>query len=221
MYSRLPFDPVADFIPVGKIGDVPLLIIANPAVQARNIAELVALSKAQSSGLAYGTAGTGSTQHIMFELLKLRSGGNFVHAPYKGAAPAMVDVMGGHLPLVGAALAGSLDNIRAGKLRALAVSTETRLRHLPDIPTLSESGFSDLVITAWHGVMVPAKTPRTVVNRLNAELNAALRDPAVIERLDSLGSIAAPGTAEKFADIIKRDLARYAQVIKAAGLKAD
>ena len=221
MYSKLPFDPIADFAPVGKIGDVPLLVITNPALPARTFAELVALSNARPGGIAYGTAGTGSTQHIMFELLKQRAGANFVHAPYKGAAPAMVDVMGGHLPMVGAALAGSLDNIRAGKLRALAISTAQRSKFVPEVPTLVESGFPDMVITGWHGIAVPAKTPRAIVERLNRELNSALAEPAVVERLDVIGSIAAPGTPEQFAANLKRDLDRYREVIKAIGIKAE
>ena len=221
LYPKLPFDPLADFAPVGKIGDVSLLVIANPQLPARTLAELIAHSKARPNGLAYGTAGIGSTQHIMFELLRQRSGANFVHAPYKGAAPALVDVIGGHLPLVGAALAGSLDHIKSGKLRALAISTAQRSKFVPDVPTLAESGYADLVITGWHGILVPAKTPRAIVERLNTELNAALAEPAVVERLDVIGSVAAPGSAERFAENIKRDLERYGQVVRAAGIKVE
>jgi tripartite-type tricarboxylate transporter receptor subunit TctC len=221
IFSKLPFDPVNDFAPIGKIGDVPLLVLANPQVPAKTLAELIALSKTRDGGLPYGTAGTGSTQHILFELLKQRTGGNFVHVPYKGAAPAMVDVLGGHIPLVGAALAGSLDYIKGGKLRALAISTSQRSKYLPEVPTLIESGMGELVITAWHGILAPAKTPRAIVERLSAELNAALSEPAVIERLDAIGSIAAPGSPGRFAEQIKRDLDRYGQVVKAAGIKLE
>ncbi|HEY1287013.1 MAG TPA: tripartite tricarboxylate transporter substrate binding protein [Burkholderiales bacterium] len=221
IFARMPFDPVRDFAPIGKIGDVPLLVVANPQVPARTLAELVALSKTREGGLPYGTAGTGSTQHIMFELLNQRTGARFVHIPYKGAAPAMVDALGGHLPLVGAALAGSLDYIRAGKLRALSISTAQRSKFLPEVPTLIESGMGDLVITAWHGLLAPAKTPRAVVDRLSRELNAALSEPAVVERLDAIGSIAAPGTPAQLAEQIRRDLERYGQVVKAAGIKVE
>jgi len=221
IFSRLPFDPVKDFAPIGKIGDVPLLVVANPQVPARTLAELIALSKTREGGLPYGTAGTGSTQHIMFELLNQRTGAKFVHVPYKGAAPAMVDALGGHLPLVGAALAGSLDYIKAGKLRALSISTAQRSKFLPEVPTLVESGMGDLVITAWHGILAPAKTPKAVIDRLSAELNAALSEPAVIERLDAIGSIAAPGSPAQLAEQIRRDLERYGPVVKAAGIKAE
>ncbi|MFM9886703.1 MAG: Bug family tripartite tricarboxylate transporter substrate binding protein [Burkholderiales bacterium] len=221
IFAKLPFDSINDFAPIGKIGDVPLLILANQQVPAKSIAELIALSKTSSGGLAYGTAGTGSTQHIMFELLRQRTESNFIHVPYKGAVPAMIDVLGGHIPLVGAALAGSLDYIKTGKLRPLAISTAQRSKHLPDVPTLMESGVGDLVITAWHGIVAPVKTPKSIIDRLTAELNAALAEPVVIERLDAIGSIAAPGSADQFAAQIKRDLARYGQIVKAAGIKPE
>jgi tripartite-type tricarboxylate transporter receptor subunit TctC len=221
IFAKLPFDPVKDFAPVGKIGDVPLLVLANPQIPAKTLPELIAVSKNRDGGLPYGTAGTGSTQHIMFELLNQRTGGRFVHVPYKGAAPAMVDAVGGHLPLVGAALAGSLDYIRNGKLRAIAISTSQRSKFLPEVPTLMESGMKDLVITAWHGILVPAKTPKPVIDRLSAELNATLTEPTVVERLDAIGSIAAPGTPAQLAEQIRRDLERYGQVVKAAGIKVE
>ena len=221
IFAKLPFDPVKDFAPVGKIGDVPLLVLANPQIPAKTLPELIAVSKSRDGGLPYGTAGTGSTQHIMFELLNQRTGGRFVHVPYKGAAPAMVDAVGGHLPLVGAALAGSLDYIRNGKLRAIAISTSQRSKFLPEVPTLMESGMKDLVITAWHGILVPAKTPKPVIDRLSAELNSALTEPGVAERLDAIGSIASPGTPAQLAEQIRRDLERYGQVVKAAGIKVE
>lgn len=219
IFAKLPFDPIADFAPVGKIGDVPLLILANPQLPAKTLAELIALSKSRSGGLAYGTAGTGSTQHIMFELLRQRTSADFIHVPYKGAAPAMIDVLGGHIPLAGAALAGSLDYIKTGKLRALAISTAQRSKYLPEVPTLIESGMGDLVITAWHGILAPAKTPKAIIQRLSTELNAALAEPAVIDRLDAIGSVAAPGSPERFAEQIKTDLERYGKVVKTAGIQ--
>jgi tripartite-type tricarboxylate transporter receptor subunit TctC len=221
IFSKLPFDPVADFAPVGKIGDVPLLVIANPQVPAKNMTELIALSKSQPAGLDYGTAGTGSTQHIMYELINQKTGARFVHIPYKGAAPAMTDVLGGHIPLAGAALAGSVDYIKAGKLKAIAISSAQRSKYLPDVPTLVESGLDDMVIAAWHGFLVPAKTPQPIVNRLNSELNAVLADPDVRDRLSAIGSIASPGTPDSFGAQIKRDIARYSPIVKGANIKVD
>lgn len=216
--AQTPFDSIKDFAPIGKIGDVPLLIVANPQLPVTDLPSLIAYSKTQANPLAYGTAGIGSTQHLMMELVKQRTGANFEHIPYRGAAPAMVDVLGGHIPLAGAALAGSLEYIRDGKLRALSISSRQRSKDLPNVPTLIESGMSDLVITAWHALLAPANTPAAIVNRLNTELNAALDDPQVNDRLNRIGSIPAPGSPQDFGEQIKRDLSRYAELVKSAGI---
>lgn len=219
--SKTPFDSVKDFAPVGKIGDVPIIVVTNPKVPAKTMGELIALSKSTPGGLPYGTAGTGSTQHLMFELVNQRTGSKFVHVPYKGAVPAMADVLGGHIPVAGAALAGSGDHIKAGRLRAIAISGAQRSKFLPEVPTLAESESKDLVITAWHGVLVPAKTPRAIVDKLNLHLNAALADPEVRARLDAIGSVPSPGTPEMFGDQIKRDLVRLAEVVKRAKIAVE
>jgi tripartite-type tricarboxylate transporter receptor subunit TctC len=219
IYKNIPFDSVKSFKPVGMIGDVPLLVLVNPKLPIKNLADLIALSKSTPHGLAYGSPGVGSTQHLMFELIKERSGANLVHVPYRGAAPAMVDAMGGAIPLVGAALAGSVEYIKAGKLRPIAVSSSYRSRHLPDVPTLSESGLTGMAITTWHGLLVPAATPQAIVLKLNTELNAALKDPQVIARLDSVGSVPAPTTPAGFGDRIKHDLVSYGELVKAANIK--
>jgi tripartite-type tricarboxylate transporter receptor subunit TctC len=218
IYANLPFDPLKDFIPVGKIGDVPLLVIANPDVPAKTLAELVVLSKTLPNGLDYGTPGIGSTQQLMFELIKLHTGANFTNVPYGGAAPAIVDVLGGRIPLVGAALTDSVAYIKAGKLRALAISSSSRSHYLPDVPTLAESGIRDVAVSTWHGLMAPANTPRPIVQKLNTQLNLALNDPAVREHLDAIGSIAAPGTPDEFGEEIKSELVANAKLIKAANI---
>jgi tripartite-type tricarboxylate transporter receptor subunit TctC len=220
LYSKTTFDTVRDFASVGKIGDVPLVIVANPQVPVRTMSELIALSKSSPGGLSYGTSGTGSTQHLMFELINQRTGAKFVHIPYKGAAQAMVDVLAGHIPLASAALASTVDMIKTGKLRALAMSSSERSKFLPDVPTLVESGY-DLVITAWHAILVPAKTPRDIVDRLNAHLNAALTDPDVRARLGVLGSVAAPGTPASFDLQLRRDFERFRDVVKTANIAID
>ncbi len=215
IYARQGFDPVKDFVPVGKIGDVPVLIVANPKVAAKNLDELMALTKTSASGLSYGSAGTGSTQHLLFELINQRAGTRFVHVPYKGGAPALVDVLGGHIPLAGVALASALDHVKAGRLRPIAISSAQRSRFLPDVPTLAESGLN-VVITSWDGLLAPARTPRAIVDKINSQLNAALADPEVRNQLDVLGLIATPGTPESFGEQITRDLARNADVVKLA-----
>jgi tripartite-type tricarboxylate transporter receptor subunit TctC len=193
-------------------------VIANADVPAKTLAELVALSKTRPDGLDYGTPGIGSTQQLLFELIKLRTGANFTNVPYGGAAEAIVDVLGGRIPLVGAALTDSIGYIKAGKLRALAISSSSRSSYLPDVPTLAECGIQDIAVTTWHGLMVPANTPQPIVRKLNTQLNLALNDPAVRQHLDTIGSIAAPGTPEEFGEEIKSELIANAKLVKAANI---
>lgn len=221
VFEKVPFNTLRDFAPVGKIGDAILILVANPGFAPRNLRDTIALSKAQAGGLSYGTSGTGGTPHIGGELLKQRTGANLVHVPYKGGGQAMTDVLGGSIPLVYTAIAGAIQHVKSGKLHALAVSSAQRASSLPDVPTFIESGVPDFEINSWVGLLAPAKTPRAVVTRLNTELNAVLSDPEVRDRLNALGIGATPGTAEKFGDEIARDLARYGQVVKGAGIKAE
>jgi tripartite-type tricarboxylate transporter receptor subunit TctC len=219
IYRNLPFDTVTDFQPVGFIGDVPLLLLVNPNVPAKTLMELIAYSKTVPNGLGYGTPGVGSTQHLMFELIKERTGANFVHVPYRGAAPAMVDAMGGSIPMVGAALAGSVEYVKTGKLRALAISSTQRTHYFSDVPTLSEAGLTGIAITTWHGLMAPKGTPPAIITKLNTELNAALHDPKVVARLDTIGSIPSPGTPEAFRDRIKHDRDEDGELVKMAKIQ--
>jgi tripartite-type tricarboxylate transporter receptor subunit TctC len=221
VFAKVPFDTLKDFAPVGKIGDATLILVANPEVPAKNLTELIALSKTQSGGLSYGTSGTGGTPHIAGELLKARTGANLTHIPYKGGGQALTDVIGGSIPLVYTAVAGAHGHVKSGKLKAIAVSSLKRSSSLPDTPTFAESGVPDFVVNSWVGILAPAKTPAAVLDRLTAELNAVLSDPVVREKLQVLGIEASPGSAEQFRDELKRDLARYAQVVKAAGIRID
>ena len=216
IYRKMSFDPLTDVEPVGLIGTVPLLVLANPSVNAKTMNALIALTKSSPNGFAYGTPGIGSTQQLMFELIEQSTGAKFEHVPYRGAAPAMVDALGGSIPLVGAALAGSIEYIRSGKLRALAISSAERSHYLPDVPTLEECGMKGLVINTWHAILVPARTPRAIVNVLNAKLDAALQDPLVRQRLDAVGSIAAPGTPEQLSELMKSDFTRNGMLVKRA-----
>jgi tripartite-type tricarboxylate transporter receptor subunit TctC len=222
VFEKVPFNTTRDFAPVGKIGDAILILVAYPAVAATTLKDVVALSKTQPGGLSYGTSGTGGTPHIAGELLKMRTGANLVHVPYKGGGQAMTDVLGGTIPLVYTAVAGAHSHVKSGKLRAIAVSSAQRSRSLPDVPTFIESGIAgtgDFEINSWVGLLAPAKTPKAVIDRLNTELNAVLNDPEVREKLNLMGISAAPGTSDQFGDEIKRDLARYGPVVKSAGIK--
>jgi tripartite-type tricarboxylate transporter receptor subunit TctC len=171
--------------------------------------------------LSYGTSGTGGTPHIAGELLKQRTGANLVHIPYKGGGQAMIDVMGGSIPLVYTAVAGAISHVKSGKLHAVAVSSAQRAPSMPDVPTFIEAGVADFDINSWVGLLAPAKTPRAIVDKLNTELNAVLNDPAVRDRLNTLGITASPGGPERFGRDMARDLSRYAAVVKAANIKAE
>ncbi|HTH96565.1 MAG TPA: tripartite tricarboxylate transporter substrate binding protein, partial [Stellaceae bacterium] len=219
VYPEMPFDSLKDFAPIGKIDVVPLLVIVSPKLPANNLDELVALSKKTPGGLDYGTPGIGSTQQLMFELIKLHTGAKFNVVPYGGAAPAIVDVMGGHLPMVGAAMTDSLANIKAGKLKAIAISSMKRSKYLPDVPTLAECGIKDVDVSTWHGLLAPAATPKPVVDKLAAALSQALKDPEVIDKLDKIGSIVDAKAPEQFREEIKEDLVANAKLVKAAHIK--
>lgn len=221
VFPKVGFDPIKDLAPIGKIGDAVLILVSNPAVPAKTLKEIIALSKSQANGLSYGTSGTGGTPHIGGELLKLRTGANLTHIPYKGGGQAMTDVLGGNIPLVYTAVAGAQGHVKSGKLKAIAVSSAQRSKSLPDVPTFIESGVADFEVSSWVGLLAPAKTPKAILDKLNAELNAVLNDPDVREKLNVMGITATPGSADKFGDEMKRDLARYGPVVKAAGIKAE
>ena len=221
VFPKVGFDPVKDFAPIGKIGDAVLILVANPGVPAKTLKEVIALSKTQPNGLSYGTSGTGGTPHIAGELLKSRTGANLTHIPYKGGGQAMTDVLGGNIPLVYTAIAGAIPHVKSGKLHAVAVSSAQRASSLPDVPTFIDNGVTDFDINSWVGLLAPAKTPKSVIDKLNAELQSILSDPAVRERLNGMGIAATPGSADKFGQDMARDLARYGPVVKAANIKAE
>ena len=221
VFANFPFDVQKDLAPIGKIGDAVLIIVAHPSFPARTLQELIAHSKTDPKGLSYGTSGVGGTPHIAGELLKQRTGANLTHVPYKGGGQAMSDALGGNIPLVYTAVAGAISHVKAGKLVPIAVSSSKRAPSLPDTPTFIESGLPDFEASSWVAVLAPAKTPRAVVERLNRELNAVLSDPAIVERLASLGIVATPGPPEQLARQIETDLAKYGRVVKAAGIKAE
>ena len=221
VFPKTGFDTLKDFAPIGKIGDAVLILVANPSFPAKNLKDLIALSKTQAGGLSYGTSGTGGTPHIAGELLRQRTGANLVHVPYKGGGQALTDVLGGNIPLVYTAIAGAIPHVKSGKLLPIAVSSSKRATSMPDVATFIENGVADFEASSWVGLLAPAKTPRAIITRLNTELNAVLNDPEVKERLNGMGITAAPGTPESFGAELNRDLAKYGPVVKAAGIKAE
>ena len=229
VYPKVPFDTLRDFEPVSKIGDAALVIVTNPSVPARDLAALVAYSKAGSAGvstgvpmgISYGSAGTGSTPHIAGELLRVRTGANFVHVPYKGGGQALADVVGGTLPMLYTAVAGAQPFIQRGQVRAIAVSSAQRLPSLPQVPTVAESGVPGFEVSSWIGILAPARTPPAIVDRLQRELHAVVQAPEVRERLASLGISASGNTPAEFRSQIEADLRKYADVVKAAHIRME
>jgi len=221
VFPNFPIDVTKDLAPVGKIGDATLILVAHPSFPAKTLQELIAYSKKQPNGVSYGTSGVGGTPHIAGELLKLRTGANLTHIPYKGGGQAMSDALGGNVPLVYTAVAGALQYVKQGRLVAIAVSSRQRSPSLPDVPTFIESGVPDFESSSWVAVLAPGKTPRPIIDRLNRELNAVLTDPAIVEKLATLGIVATPGTPEALAAQIRTDLDKYGKVVKAANIRAE
>lgn len=219
IFAKVPFDTQKDFVPVGKIGDATLILVAHPSLPANTLQELVALSKTQP--LAYGTSGIGGTPHVAGEMLAQRTGARLEHVPYKGGGQAMTDVMGGAIPLVYTAVAGAHAHVKAGKLKAIAVSSARRSSSLPEVPTFAEAGVPDFVVDSWVGLLAPAATPPAIVARLNTELNAVLNDPAVRDKLAVLGIEPRPGTPDQFRVAMQRDLTAYGPIVRKAGIRLD
>ena len=219
VYAKIPFDTVRDFAPVTKLGDATLILVANPNAGVRSLKELIQAAKTKP--FPYGTSGTGNTTHLVAELLKQRTGTKLEHVPYKGGGPALIDVVGGQIPLVFTAIASAQQYVHQGRLIALGVPSAKRSSALPDVPTFEESGITPFDVSSWVGILVPAKTPRPVVDRLNKELVAVLQSAFVKERYAVLGIEPVGNTPAQFGDEIKADLARWADVVKAANVRVD
>lgn len=221
VFPKVGFDTLKDFAPIGKIGDAVLILVSHPNFKAKTLREVIALSKSDPNGLSYGTSGTGGTPHIAGELLKQRTGANLIHVPYKGGGQAMTDVLGGNIPLVYTAIAGAIPHVKSGKLHPVAVSSAQRASSLPEVATFIENGVADFDINSWVGLLAPAKTPKAILDRLNTELNAVLNDPEARDKLNGMGITATPGTAAKFGEDMRNDLARYGAVVKTANIRLE
>ena len=220
MSQKVPFDTLLDFQPITKIADATLIVVAHPSFKANTLAELIA-QKSTIGSVPYGTSGTGSPNHVGGEMMKQMTGLDLVHIPYKGGGQAIGDVVGGQIPLVYTAVATAQQFVRAGKLKALGVSSAKRSPALPDVPTFIESGLPGFVVDSWIGLLAPAKTPRAIVDRIRQEIVAVLAQPDIRERYAALGLVASGSTPEEFGTQLKEELARWAPVIKKAGIKAD
>ena len=220
VYPAMPFDPVRDFAPITFVASNINVLVVNPAVPARTVQELIAYAKANPGKLSFGSAGVGTSQHLAGELFKQVAGIEMSHVPYKGAGPAVSDLIAGQIPLMFADISAALGHIRSGRLRALGVTTRER-SPLLDVPTLIEQGVPDFDVNAWFGLLAPAGTPPEIIARLNGAAVKALGTPATRERLQSLGLNPAPDTPEQFAGFIRGELDRWAKVARAVHIRAE
>ncbi|MGE5093919.1 MAG: Bug family tripartite tricarboxylate transporter substrate binding protein [Betaproteobacteria bacterium] len=221
LYASIPYDAVRDFIPITQVASTPNVLVVNPAIPANNVREFIAYAKANPGKLNFGSGSTGSAGHLAGELFDTMAGVKMVHVPYKGAGPAMQDLIGGQIQLMFDNLASSLGQIKAGRVKPLAVTTAKRSALAPDLPTISESGLPGFDISTWFGIFVPAKTPQPVVDRLYAEFTRALALPEVREAMLKLGAEPVGNKPEEFAAYIRSEADKYAKLIKASGAKAD
>ena len=215
---KLPYDPVKDFRPITVLAQIPYFLVANPAVPANSVKELIALAKASPGKLAYGHSGNGTLAHLSGELLKMMTGADIVSVPYKGGFPAVVDTVSGQIPLTIAELPAAQAQIRAGKLKALGVTTAKRIAAAPDVPTIAESGVPGFDTLGWFGVVAPAGTSNEAVNRWNAEIGSALTAADTREKLAAMGAIPAPMSVAEFEAFIKAEIVKWAPVVK-SGIK--
>jgi tripartite-type tricarboxylate transporter receptor subunit TctC len=221
LYANMPYDAARDFIPVMQIASTPNVLVVNPSVPAANVREFIAYAKANPGKLNFGSGSTGSAGHLAGELFKTLAGIDMTHVPYKGAAPAMNDLIGGQIQLMFDNLASSLAQVRAGRIRALAVTTARRSSLAPELPTVAESGLPGFDINTWFGLFVPAATPREVVEKLHSEFARAITATDVREKMLSLGAEPVGNTPDEFAAYVRAEAGKYARVVKASGAKAD
>ncbi|MGE8678255.1 MAG: Bug family tripartite tricarboxylate transporter substrate binding protein [Achromobacter marplatensis] len=220
LYSRLGFDAAKDFAPVAFVAEIPNILEVPKQSPFKSVADLVAAAKAEPGKLNYGSGGVGSSQHLAGAMFKYLTGADVLHIPYKGSGPAVSDLLAGQVDMM--LDTGSLAQVQAGALRALAVASRQRLPALPDVPTFDEAGVPKMYASAWYGIVAPAGTPADVVQRLNKEVNAVTSAPEVKQRMESMGALVPAGqTPEEFSTFIQSEIARYAEIVKISGAKME
>jgi tripartite-type tricarboxylate transporter receptor subunit TctC len=221
LFKNLPYDAVKDFAPITIVGSTPNVLMVNPSVPAKTLAELLALARAKPGGLNFGSTSQGGSPHMSGELLKSMTGVDIAHIPYKGAGPMLIDLIGGQVQLGFDNLPSSIGHIRSGKLRAIAVTTAKRFPGAPEIPTMAESGVPGYEVSAWFGLLAPAGTPKPVIDALYANIAAILKQPAVVKQLFDLGAEPGGNTPEAYARQIAADVEKWKKVVAATGVKAE
>lgn len=214
LYSKITYSVLNDFQPISMISSVPLVLVGAPSAPFTNLKELIDWSKSQANGLSYATAGNGSTPHLAGELLGKETNIKVVHIPYKGSGAAMIDVMGGQVPVMFDALTAVMTHIKSGKLRAIAVAGDKRSPMLPDVPTFAELGYANFELSTWHGLWAPKKTPKPIVDKLSQELQRISRLPEVEKRISDLGGTTVGSTAEQFDAYQRSEYKKWGEMIK-------
>ena len=221
LYPRLPYDPIKSFAAVAWVARVPNMLVVHPSVPVKTVQELVAYAKANPGKINFGSGGNGSAAHIATEYLKLQTGTQMQHVPYKGTAPAVTDLVAGQIQLMFTGVPAVMAQVKAGQLRALAVSSPHRVKAVPDLPTVAESGYPGFEADQWYGVVAPAGTPPEVITKLNQQINKSLASPEIASRLASEGAEATPQPPKVFADLIASEIARWRTVIEKGGVKVE
>jgi tripartite-type tricarboxylate transporter receptor subunit TctC len=217
--QKQPYDAVKDFSPITEIASIPLMLVVHNSLPVHNVKEFIKYSKAQPAGLDYATSGPGTSTHLAAEMFKTMTGANLVHVPFKGNAEAMNSLMGGHVKIYFALVPAVLQHIKAGTLRAIAVTTEERLPYLPDVPTIAELGFPGYEISSWQGVFAPAGTPKDIVFKINGELVRMLNVPDVRRRISQEGADPVGSTPDAFANRVKNEITKWTKVIRTSGIQ--
>lgn len=220
IYRKMPFKD-SDLAPIIQLASVPQIVVVHPSLPVKSVKELIAIIKARPGQLTYASSGNGAINHLAGELFKLKTGSQIIHVPYKGGGPAAVALLSGEVGMIFGEPASMIGFLKAGKLRALAVTSGKRALSLPELPTMAEAGVAGYDVTSWNGILAPAGTPREIIGRLNAELNKIISAPAMRDRMIGLGYEPVGGTPEEFAKFIQSELAKWAPVVKAANVRID
>ncbi|MEZ2297592.1 Bug family tripartite tricarboxylate transporter substrate binding protein [Variovorax sp. RCC_210] len=220
LYTKMPYDPVADFVAISQVAVVPNVLVVHPSVPAKNLAELMALAKKEPGKLNYASLGNGTAAHLGMEMLKSEAGVDITHVPYKGSAPAVSDLLAGQVQMMVDGLPSALPHVKAGKLRAIALTSLHRAPSLPDLPTIAET-YPGFYADAWSGLFAPKGTPQPVVDKLSAEVQRILKLPEVRDKLAALGAEPVGSTQKEFTAHVKKEIDKWAKVVKTSGAKVD
>lgn len=221
LHKKIPYDPVNDLSPITLVAITTSVLVVHPSVPARTVADLISLGRTRPSGLSYGSAGTGSVNHLAGVLFNSMAGTKLVHIPYKGMGPAVIELMGGQIDLMFATMPGTLEHMKSGRLRPIAVATQQRSQVFPDLPTISESGLPSFEASAFFGFFAPARTPPEIVSKLQAEISKVLNSAEVKQLFLSQGADPGGGAPEEFAAFVRREITKWAGVLKKAGVKPE